>query len=117
MAAGITIIDRVIIAVAILVQAVGGFWVEVGGIIRGDESAPLGGVIPGVAIIQTGFSIVDITATTKMRDWNCIGNESVIACFLYFTTVYLQLQGENGRACARRSKGDYRVMLSVPINI
>ena len=46
--------NRIVITIAIQVQAVDGFGVEVGGIIGRDESAPFGGVIPGVAVIQAG---------------------------------------------------------------
>ena len=52
----IYVIYRIIIAIAIQVQAVDRFGVQVGGIVGRDESAPLGGVIPGVAIIQSGIS-------------------------------------------------------------
>ena len=60
----IAVVNRVVIAVAIQVQAVDGFGVQVGGIIGRDESAPFGGVIPGVAIVQAGIVIVVITAVT-----------------------------------------------------
>ena len=48
--------------IAIQVQTVDGFGIQVGGVIRGDKSSPLGGVIPGVAIIQAGIVIVVIAA-------------------------------------------------------
>ena len=56
MAAGVCKVDRIIITIAIQVQAVDGFGVEVGCIIGRDESAPFGGVIPGVAVVQAGVA-------------------------------------------------------------
>ena len=56
----------IIITIAIEVQAVDRFGVEVGGIVRRDESAPFGAVIPGVAIIQAGIISTTIAAGTKM---------------------------------------------------
>jgi hypothetical protein len=64
MTARVTIVDRIIAAIAIQVQAVDGFGVQVGGIVGRDESAPFGRVIPGVAVIQAGIVIVVITAVT-----------------------------------------------------
>ena len=64
MTARIRIIHRIIIAVTIQVQAIDRFGVEVGGIIGRDESAPFGGVIPGVAIIQAGVIVVVVAAVT-----------------------------------------------------
>ena len=55
MSTGVCIIHWIVIAIAIQVQAVGGFGIEVGGIIGRDESAPFGAVIPGVAVIQTSI--------------------------------------------------------------
>lgn len=65
MSTGVTIVDRIITAITIQVQAVYGFGVEVCGIIGRDKSAPLGAVIPGVAIIQAGVVIVVIATTTN----------------------------------------------------
>jgi hypothetical protein len=56
MSTRIAVIDRIVIAIAIEVQAVDGFGVQVGGIVGRDESAPFGAVITGVAVIQTGIS-------------------------------------------------------------
>jgi hypothetical protein len=64
MTARVTIVDRIIAAIAIQVQAVDGFGVQVGGIVGRDESAPFGRVIPGVAVIQAGVVIVVIAAVT-----------------------------------------------------
>ncbi len=60
----ITVIHRIVIAIAIQVQTVDGFGVEVGCIIGRDESAPFGGVIPGVAVLQAGIVIEVIPAVT-----------------------------------------------------
>ena len=46
-----------------------------------DEAADSGVVITALEVIKTRFSIVYITATQKMRDWNCVENESVSTCF------------------------------------
>ena len=55
---------------AIEVQAVDGFGIQVSGIVGGDESAPFGGVIPGVAIIQAG--IVRTVIATEAKN-GCFG--------------------------------------------
>ena len=64
MSARVCIIHRIIIAVAIQIQAVNSFGIQVGGIVGGDESAPLGAVISGVAVVQAGIVIVVITTVT-----------------------------------------------------
>ena len=65
MSAGINQIHRIVIAIAIEVQAVDGFRIQVSSIIGRDESTPLWGVISGVAVIQAGIVIVVITAITN----------------------------------------------------
>ena len=65
MSTWITVIYRIIIAVTIQVQAVGGFGVEVGGIIGRDKSAPFGRVIPGVAVVEAGVIVVVVAAITN----------------------------------------------------
>ena len=70
----IAVVNRVVIAVAIQVQAVDGFGVQVGGVIRGDKSSPLGGVVPGVAVVQASVVIVVIATVT---DGICVGNGSI----------------------------------------
>ena len=64
MTTGICVIHRIVIAIAIQVQTVDGFGVQVGSIIGRNESAPFGGVVPGVAVIQAGIVIVVITTVT-----------------------------------------------------
>ena len=64
MAARVCIIHRIIIAVAIQIPAVAGFGVQICGIIRGDNSAPLGAVVSGVAVIQAGVAGVVIATVT-----------------------------------------------------
>ena len=59
-------IHWVIIAIAIEVQAVDGFGVQVGGIVGADEAAPFGTVILGVAVVQAGIGIKVIPTVT---DW------------------------------------------------
>ena len=58
-------IDRIIVAIAIQVQAVDGVGIEVGGIVRRDESAPFGAVITGVAVVEAGIVIVVIATITN----------------------------------------------------
>jgi hypothetical protein len=89
MATGINHVDRVVIAVAILVQAVDGIGVEVGGIIGGDEAAPFGAVISGVAVVQAGFDIV-VVATVTNRGGFCYGSvagNGAVAPRLYSTMI------------------------------
>ena len=62
MSTGVCVIHRIIIAIAIQIQAVGGIGVEVGGIVRRDESSPLRGIVPGVAVVEASIVIVVITA-------------------------------------------------------
>ena len=65
MSARINQIHRIIIAIAIQVQAVDGFSIQVGGIIGRDKSAPFGAVITGVAVVQASIVIVVIAAITN----------------------------------------------------
>ena len=74
MATRITVVNRIITTIAIQVQTVDGFGVQVGGIVGRDESAPLGGVIPGVAVIQAGIVIVVIATVT---DGICVCNGGI----------------------------------------
>ena len=67
--------DGVIATVAILVQAVDGGGVEVGSIVGGDEAAPCRAVIPGVAVVQTGFFVV-VVATIA----NGVGTTIILNC-------------------------------------
>ena len=67
MSTGIYIIDRIIIAIAIEVQTIDGLGVQVGSVIRGDKSSPLGGVVPGVAVIQASV-ICTIIAIRRKTD-------------------------------------------------
>ena len=74
MSAGIRVIHRIIIAIAVEIQAVDRFGVQVGGIVGRDESAPLGGVVPGVAVIQAGVVIVVIATVANGVS---VGNGSI----------------------------------------
>ena len=74
MSTGIRVIHRIIITIAIQVQTVDGFGGQVSGIIGRDKSAPLGGVVPGVAVVQASVVIVVIATVT---DGICVGNGSI----------------------------------------
>ena len=74
MSAWVNEVHRIVIAIAIEVQTVDGFGIQIGGIVGRNESAPLGGVIAGVAVVQAGIVIVVITAVT---DGVGIGNGSI----------------------------------------
>ena len=65
MTARITIVNGIIIAIAVQVQTVDGFGIQVGSIIEGDESAPLRAVITGVTVIQAGIIRSTIAIGTK----------------------------------------------------
>ena len=69
----IRVIHRIVIAIAIQVQTVDGFGVQVGSIIGGEESAPFGAIIAGIAVVQAGVVIVVITAVT---DGICVGDRA-----------------------------------------
>jgi hypothetical protein len=56
--------NRIVIAIAVEIQTIDGLGIQVGGIVGRDESAPLGAIIPGVAVIQAGIVIVVIAAVT-----------------------------------------------------
>ena len=58
-------VHRIVITIAIQVQTIDGFGVQVGGIIGRDESAPFGRVIPGITVIQTGVIRTIIALVTK----------------------------------------------------
>ena len=55
----------IIIAIAIEVQAVDGFGVEVGSAIGRDKSAPFGAVVSCITIVQAGIVIEVIAAITN----------------------------------------------------
>ena len=65
MTTGICVIHRIVIAIAILVQAIDGFGVEISGVVGGDKAAPFGRIVPGVAVIQAGIIVVVIAAITN----------------------------------------------------
>ena len=73
MSTRVGVVDGIIAAVAILVQAVDGIGVEICGVVRGDKSTPFGGVISGVAVVQAGFFIV-VVATIANRVGFCYGS-------------------------------------------
>ena len=60
MSTRIRVIHRVVIAIAIQVQAIDRFGIQVRSVVRGDESAPLGAVVSCVAVVQTRIVIVVI---------------------------------------------------------
>ena len=61
----IAVVNRVVIAVAIQVQAVDGFGIEIGGIIGRNKSSPLGAVIAGIAVVQAGFFVVVVATIAQ----------------------------------------------------
>ena len=115
MAAGIRVVNWIIIAIAVEVQAVGGFGIQVSGIIGRDKSSPFGGVIPGVQIIQAGIFVVVIAIGTKM------------GAFAHATSAYLfyhfprpqsrkSLPGDPGRlGITIRRNSKECLLLSFPI--
>ena len=87
-------VDGVVAAVAILVQAVDGGGIQVGSIIGGDESAPFGAVISGVAVIQTGIIVVVVATVTNgvgLR-YSSIAGNGAVAIHLYSTMIYASSQ-------------------------
>jgi hypothetical protein len=66
--------NRIVIAIVVEIQTIDGLGIQVGGIVGRDESAPFGGVVPGVAVVQAGIVIVVITAVT---DGICVCNGSI----------------------------------------
>lgn len=54
----------IVTAIAIEVQTIDGLGIQVGGIVRRDESTPLGRVISGVAVVQSGVAVVVIASVT-----------------------------------------------------
>ena len=51
---------RLVFSIITQVQAVGGFGIQVSGIIGADESTPLGVIVAGVQVIQPGLPVVVI---------------------------------------------------------
>ena len=83
-----------------MVQAVGGAGVEVGSIVRADEAAPLGRIVPGIAIIQAGIIVV-VVATIANRVGVCNGGvagNGAVALQLYFTIIYARSQEKASQA-------------------
>ena len=64
MSTGICVIDRIIIAIAIQIQTVDGFGIQVGGIVGGDESTPLRAVVSGVTVVEASVAVVVVTTIT-----------------------------------------------------
>ena len=60
----INIIDRIIIAIAILVQPIEAVGIEISRIVGANESAPGRGVVTGIEIIQPGFLVVIVPAVS-----------------------------------------------------
>ena len=65
MSTRVGVVDGIIAAVAILVQAVDGFGIQVIGAVGADEASPLGGVVPGAAVVQAGIVIEVISSVTN----------------------------------------------------
>ena len=78
MATRVVVIDGIIAAVAILVQAVGGLGIEIRSVIGGNEASPFGAVISGIAVVQAGFFVV-VIATVTDGVGVCYGNVGSIA--------------------------------------
>ena len=74
-------IYRIIAAIAIQVQAVDGFGVQVCGIVRRDKPSPLGAVVPGVAKIQAGVIRTVIAIGTKM---GILATATLVYLFYHF---------------------------------
>ena len=66
--------NRIVIAIAVEIQTIDGLGIQVGGVIRGDESAPFGGVVPGIAVVQAGIVIEVIPSVT---DGICVCNGGI----------------------------------------
>ena len=73
MSTGVGVVHRIVATVAILVQAVDGIGVEVGGVVGRDEAAPCRAVISGVAVVQAGIFVV-VIATITNRVGFCYGS-------------------------------------------
>ena len=89
MAARVGVIDGVVVAVAILVQAVGGLGIQVGSIVGADKSTPFGAVISGIAVVQAGIFVV-VVATIADRvsvRYSGIAGNGAVAPYLYFTMI------------------------------
>lgn len=84
MSAGINQIHRIVIAIAIQVQAVDGFRIQVSGIIGADEAAPFGAVIAGVAIIQAGIVVEAVAVATNMVSF---ATSSSASLFYHFSRL------------------------------
>jgi hypothetical protein len=64
--ARVHIVDRIITAIAVQIQAVNTLCIEVGGAVGGDEAAPLRAIVSSVAIVQAGIVIVVRATGMKM---------------------------------------------------
>ena len=82
-----------------MVQAVGGLGVEVESAVGAEEAAPLGGVIPGVAVVQAGFFVV-VVATIANRVGFCdrrIAGNGAVTLQLYSTIICSNRQEKASR--------------------
>ena len=87
-----------------MVQAVDGIGIQIGGIVGGDEAAPLGAVISGVAVIQAGIFVV-VIATITNRVGFCYGSitgDGAVALHLHFTMIYASSQEKATQAIMAR---------------
>ena len=101
MSAGVGVVDRIIAAVAILVQTIDGFGIQVIGAVGRDEAAPFGGIVPGVAVIQAGFFVVVVTTITNgvsggNSDVGSFTRDGAVAPYLYFTMICASSQEKAG---------------------
>jgi len=84
----VCVINRIVIAIAIEVQAVDILSIEICGVIGGNESAPFGAVIPGVAVVEAGIIVVVVTT---VADGVGVG-DGVVGGLGRNSAVALQLQ-------------------------
>ena len=76
---GINEVHRIIIAIAIQVQPIDGIGIQVGGIIGRNESAPLGRVVPGVAVVEASFVVKAVAIVTNMG-----GFATAVSAYLFY---------------------------------
>ena len=94
MSTRVGVVDGVITTVAILVQAVDGFGVEVGSAVGADESTPCRAVISGIAIVQAGIFVVVVAAIADRVSvrYSRIAGNGAVAIHLYSTMIYASSQ-------------------------
>ena len=85
MAVRVNEVHRVIIAIAIEVQTVDRFRIQVSDVIERDKSAPFGAVIAGITVVEAGVMVEAVAIVTNMG-----GFATATSAYLFYHLPRLQ---------------------------